>query len=124
MLCQGLVALEKSPFCVLGGGLSKKLFEPKQSIGRRPEQMFRRVFFAPPPSAQKGIRFFDSRGFLATFWPQKVAEEAKSEQILHIWVHFRANYEQMRALATHRMVQINTRYEVFSQKYGAHNVGS
>ncbi len=94
------MALEKSPFCILGGGLSKKLFEPNELIGRRPEQMLRRVFFAPPTSMQKGIRFFDSRGFLVTFWPQKVTEEAKKEFILRIQVRFLANKKWTLALAT------------------------
>ena len=34
----------------------------------------------PPPSSQKGIRFFDSRGFLVTFWPQKVPEATKNSK--------------------------------------------
>ena len=68
----------------------------------------------PTRSSQKGIRCFDSRGFMVTFWPQKVTEVGRNERILHIRVcfarrvwSFRASGKtkrggRIRALATHQ----------------------
>ena len=46
--------------------------------GRRPEQMPRRVFFAPPQRQSKWLDFSTAKAFLVTFWAQKVTKPSLS----------------------------------------------